>query len=128
MPKTPPRDKPNRPALGRGTGNHSRKPLSVGELLSKQPATRAVRAALDAEQQWLARLREQLPAELAARLAGAVERRGTLTVYATSAAWCTRLKYALAGTLAPLQAAAPQLRALQVRVRPPGKGAGPRGD
>ena len=127
MPKTPPRDKPNRPALGPGTGNRSRKTLSVGELLSKRPAAGAVQAALDAQQQWLARLRLRLPTDLAAQLAGAVERRGTLVVYAASAAWCTRLKYALAEVLPQLRAEVPGIRALQVRVRPPGRAAGQRG-
>ncbi len=121
MPKTPPQDKPDEPALGRGSRTRGRRTVAIGELLSRQPAARAVRAALDRQEQWLAQLRDILPPELGAQLAGAVERRGTLIIYASSAAWCTRLKYALAGALPRCQELAPQLRALQVRVRPPGR-------
>jgi hypothetical protein len=102
---------------------------SISDLLSRQPAARAVRTALDAQQQRLAWLRDILPAELGAQLTGAVERRGTLIVYASTAAWCARLRYALSGSLMRCQEHEPTIRALQVRVRPPGSGvaAGPLG-
>jgi hypothetical protein len=94
--------------------------------LSKQPAARAAQAALGAQQQWLDLLRARLPAELAAHVVGAVPRRDTLVVYASSAAWSTRLRYALADGLAECRALDPRIRALSVRIRPPG-GATPRG-
>ncbi|MFO1400227.1 MAG: DciA family protein [Steroidobacteraceae bacterium] len=124
MPKTPPQDKPNHPALGPGSRSHSRKISSIGELLSTHRLPRAVRAAqaaLDAQAQWLARLRDILPAKLGAQISGVAEQRGTLVIYANSAEWCTRLKYALAGALPRCQEHAPGLRSLQVRVRPPGR-------
>ncbi|MCC7460838.1 MAG: DUF721 domain-containing protein [Gammaproteobacteria bacterium] len=87
--------------------------------MSRQPAARAAQRGLDAQQRWLAWLRDIVPAELGTRMIGAAEQRGTLIVYASSAAWCTRLKYALADALPRCQERAPQIRALQVRVRPP---------
>ena len=123
MPKPPRQDKPKLPALGPGTRTRSRRIASVAELLSRQPAARAVKAAVDAQQQWLVWLRDILPADLRAQVVGAVSRRGTLIVYASSAAWSTRLRYALAGGLAACQTRDPRIRALSVRVMPPG-GAG----
>jgi hypothetical protein len=84
-------------------------------------AVQSAQAGLDAQAQWLARLRDILPEELGAQLRGAVEQRGTLIIYAASAEWCTRLRYALAGALPRCQEHVPALRALQVRLRPPGR-------
>jgi hypothetical protein len=100
---------------------------SIGELLSRQPAARAVQAAVDAQQQWLVWLRDILPADLRTQVVGAVSRRGTLIVYASSAAWSTRLRYALAGGLAACQTRDPRIRALSVRVMPPGGAGAARG-
>lgn len=126
MPKTPPQHKPPRPVLGPGTRTRRPGMRSIGDLLSKQPAARAVQAALGAQQPWLDWLRARLPAELAAQVVGAAPRRDTLIVYASSAAWSTRLRYALADGLAECQALDSRIRALSVRIRPPG-GATPRG-
>jgi hypothetical protein len=120
MPKNPPRDKPKLPALGRGTRVRGAGISSIGELLSRQPAARALQAAVGAQQQWLTWLRGRLPAELRDHVVGAMPRRDTLVVYASSAAWSTRLRYALAGGLADCQARDPRIRALSVRVLPPG--------
>jgi hypothetical protein len=94
--------------------------------LSRQPATRALQAGRDAREQWLAWLRDILPAELRPHLVGAAPRRGTLIVYAASAAWSTRLRYALAGSLAACQARDAAIRELSVRVLPPGGVGAPR--
>jgi len=122
MPKNPPHDKPKLPVLGRGTRARGGKISSIGELLSRQPAARAVQAAVGAQQQWLTWLRGRLPDELRDHVVGAVPRRDTLIVYASSAAWSTRLRYALAGGLADCQARDPRIRTLSVRVMPPGAG------
>jgi hypothetical protein len=98
----------------------------ISDLLSRQPTARAVQAAVDVEQQWLGWLRDILPAELRGELAGAVARRGTLFIYASSAAWSTRLRYALASVLPQCQARDPGVRALRVRVMPPGGVGSPR--
>jgi hypothetical protein len=59
---------------------------------------------------------------------GAVPRRGTLIVYASSAAWSTRLRYALASaSVAECQELDPRIRTLSVRVMPPGSVGAPRG-
>jgi hypothetical protein len=123
MPKPPPQDKPIHPALGPGSRVRSRRITVIGELLSRQALPRAAQAGLDAQQRWLAWLRDIVPAELGERICGAVEHRGSLIIYASSAEWCTRLKYALADALPRCQERTPQIRALQIRVRPPGKAA-----
>jgi hypothetical protein len=128
MPKTPPQDKPKLAVLGPGTRTRSRKISSVGELLSRQPAARALQATVGAQQQWLDWLRAKLPAELRNHVVGAVPRRDTLIVYASSAAWSTRLRYALADVpAAECQALDSRIRALSVRVMPPGSVGAPRG-
>ena len=99
---------------------------SIGELLSRQPGIQALEAGRDAREQWLAWLRDILPAELRAHVVDAAPRRGTLIVYAASAAWSTRLRYALAGSLAACQARNAEIRKLSVRVLPPGGVQAPR--
>src|SRR2546430_13630205 len=58
-----------------------------------------------------------LPTELGARVCGVIERDGTLVIFAASAAWCARLRYALQELDPQIRAAAPQLTAIAVRVR-----------
>ena len=64
---------------------------------------------------WLCR---HLPTDLAAQVSGVVERRGTLVIFAASAAWSARLRYALLELEAQIRAAAPAITAIAVRVRP----------
>jgi hypothetical protein len=123
MPKPPPQDKPKLPALGPGTRTRSGKVRAISELLSRQPTARAVQGALAAQQQWVVWLRSVLPENLREQVVGAVPRRGTLVVYAASAAWSARLRYALADGLRECQARDPRIRALSVRVMPPGAAA-----
>jgi hypothetical protein len=66
-------------------------------------------------QKWLA---AHLSAELAPRLSGAVERAGNLTLFAESAAWAARLRYALPELEAQLRRAAPHVNEVRVRVLP----------
>jgi hypothetical protein len=47
-----------------------------------------------------------------------LERDGTLVIFAASAAWCARLRYALQELDPQIRAAAPQLTAIAVRVQP----------
>ncbi|HXZ59019.1 MAG TPA: DciA family protein [Steroidobacteraceae bacterium] len=67
---------------------------------------------------WNAWLSERLPAEIRARLSGVVEREGTLVIFAESAAWSARLRYAVQELEPEILAAAHGLSAVQVRVRP----------
>jgi len=120
MPKTPPPDKPKHPVLD--PGKRSRRPgmRSVSDLLSRPAVARVPPAGPGAQQQWLDWLRARLPAELAVHVVGAVPRRDTLIVYASSAAWSTRLRYALVDGGLESQSLDGRIRRLSVRVRPPG--------
>ncbi len=67
---------------------------------------------------WSEWLSAQLPAEIHARISGLNERDGTLVVFAESAAWCARLRYALLELEGSLRAAHPWVQSIQVRVLP----------
>jgi len=67
---------------------------------------------------WSDWLCHHLPTEFGARICGVVERDGTLVIFAASAAWCARLRYALQELDPQIRAAAPQLTAIAVRVQP----------
>ncbi|HEY0768316.1 MAG TPA: DciA family protein [Steroidobacteraceae bacterium] len=59
-----------------------------------------------------------LPTDIGARVSGVVERDGTLVIFAASAAWCARLRYAVQELEVQIRAAAPALTDIEVRVRP----------
>jgi hypothetical protein len=75
--------------------------------------TQAARASF-----WNAWLSARLPAEVRARVSGVVEREGTLVIFAESAAWSARLRYAVQELEPEILAAARGLTAVQIRVRP----------
>ena len=62
--------------------------------------------------------RLHLPAEIHARVSGVNEREGTLVVFAESAAWCARLRFALMELEGSLRAAHPLVQSIEVRVLP----------
>jgi hypothetical protein len=67
---------------------------------------------------WSEWLPKHLPAELAARISGVVERDGTLVIFAESAAWSARLRFVVLELEPQIRAAAAALAAIEVRVRP----------
>jgi hypothetical protein len=67
---------------------------------------------------WSDWLSAHLPAEIRARVSGVNERDGTLVVFAESAAWCARLRYALAELEPALRAVGSAVAAVKVRVLP----------
>jgi len=69
---------------------------------------------------WSEWLSQHLPVELRGRLSGVVERDGTLVIFAESAAWSARLRYAVQELEPEIHAAAAGLSAIAVRVRPRG--------
>ncbi len=92
---------------------------SIKHLLARAPllspiADRAARQAF-----WLSWLEARLPAELAGRVTGAVPRAGLLTVFAESAAWSARLRYALQELEGALREADPNIKRVAVKVLPP---------
>jgi hypothetical protein len=92
---------------------------SVKELLSRgaPDLTRVTRQAARAGF-WSGWLCRHLPTELAPTVSGVVERETTLVIFAASAAWGARLRYALKELEPQIRADFPALTAISVRVRP----------
>jgi hypothetical protein len=70
------------------------------------------------QQFWDRWLLERLGAALHGRISGISEQEGKLTVFAESAAWSARLRFALAELEAPIRAAASTVQSVSVRVLP----------
>jgi hypothetical protein len=92
---------------------------SVKELLARR-APHLARLSAEAVRQrqlgsWLT---PRLPAELQGKVTGVSERAGTLLVFAASAAWCARLRFALIELEPSLRAAHPAIGSIEVRVLP----------
>jgi hypothetical protein len=66
-------------------------------------------------QQWLS---THLPPELRPRLSGVTERDGALVIFAESAAWSARLKFAVLELEPQIRASAPAIATVTVRVLP----------
>jgi hypothetical protein len=95
-----------------------RKPINVKELIQKAPLLKKEAAQFfDTERQWLDFLATQLPGALSARIAGIGCRPPELTIYAESAAWSARLRYALAEFEAEIRARNPTIETIVVRVK-----------
>jgi hypothetical protein len=75
---------------------HANKPKLINDLILIKPGLRRLAARIPAQQSWLQWLRETVTAELAGHIVSAVPKNGQLVVFADSAGWGTRLRYALA--------------------------------
>ncbi|MFO1426986.1 MAG: DciA family protein [Steroidobacteraceae bacterium] len=129
MPKGPTRNKNLRPLSPTPRPYGQRKPLIVKDLLAKAGITsKGIAQFTDQQGLWMARLRERLPPELCAHITGTGFRAGELTVYAESAAWSARLRYALADQLEALRQAEPTIGRIAVRLRPRASSEGPDSD
>jgi hypothetical protein len=92
---------------------------SVKELLErKAPALTRVTDQAARANRWQAWLGEHLPAPLRPRLSGVIERSGTLVIFAESAAWSARMRYAVLELESAIRAADPAIGAVLVRVLP----------
>ncbi|MBS0364442.1 MAG: DUF721 domain-containing protein [Proteobacteria bacterium] len=92
---------------------------SVKDLLARAvPVVARVNEQAALHARWESWLRERLPAELAVRICGVAVRQGTLVVFADSAAWGARLRFALAPLEAELTAAESTLTRIEARVLP----------
>ena len=68
---------------------------SVKDLLARVvPGLTRVTEQVNRQNYWLEWLSQHLPAEIHARISGVSEQRGILVVFAESAAWSARLRYA----------------------------------
>lgn len=70
---------------------------------------------------WRRWLDERLQPPLPARITGVVEREGMLVVFAESASWGVRLRYALAELETELRTTHPEITRVAVRVLPSGR-------
>jgi hypothetical protein len=98
----------------RGPRVHSVKDLLAGaEPSLKRVTDQAARAKFWGG--WLAR---HLPAAVSTRISGISEREGNLVIFAESAAWSARLRYAVLELEREIRAADPALARIAVRVLP----------
>jgi len=67
---------------------------------------------------WSRWLSAHLPAQIFARISGVSERDGTLVIFAETAAWSARLRYAVLELEPDIRAADPAVSAIEVRVLP----------
>jgi hypothetical protein len=115
-----------RPASG---GAHHPIPHSVKQLLTEGGGLRQLRGRLPdrragphPQPEWSAWLGARLPAELAAHLTAVVRRPlpapggAHLVLFADSATWCARLRYALVALEGEIRARDAAIGAIQVRV------------
>lgn len=128
MPNKLRRDKKSRRGSRRGVaqirpGPDSVKRLdSVKSLLARQTPVLASIAEQSARQRvWRGWLEGRLAEPLRAHLSGIVEREGTLLIYAESAGWGVRLRYAVAELETELRREHPQIARVLVRVLPEGE-------
>ena len=89
--------------------------MPVLTRVTDQAADRASRSEF-----WRGWLCRHLPTDLAGRVSGVVEREDTLVIFAASAAWSARLRFALNELEPQIRAEASTLSAIRVRVRPRG--------
>jgi hypothetical protein len=127
MPKKPPQDKKSIPKtrsrrdLRHLAGRNRIAPQSLAGIMKSGALLQGLDAKREQRQLWLDWLREALPKELGAAVVGAVARGEVLTVHAASAAWASRLRFALPGLADRVRERAPQIVTLQVRVAPAGR-------
>lgn len=93
---------------------------SVGDLLNRRhiPVLSRITGQSARQAFWRDWLAVHLPAGLAGRITGIVEREGTLTVFAESAAWSARLRYAMEELGAAVREADPHIERVVVKVMP----------
>jgi hypothetical protein len=89
--------------------------------MSNQGVLAGLRRAHAVEEDWLAWLRARLPEELAAAATQAIPRGEELVVMARTAAWSSRLRYALAGLEPDLAALGQAPQRITVKVSPTGR-------
>jgi hypothetical protein len=123
MPNMPHRNKRHRSRLKpTGSAKSTRKPHSVKDLLARiTPALTRVSDQVARQDFWHQWLAEHLAAELLPHLSGIVERADTLVIFAESAAWSARLRYAIKELEAQLRESRPAIQQIAIRVRPKGK-------
>jgi hypothetical protein len=118
MPKnTRPYNQENSQRELRHTKSGARHLTSIGESLARLPLLRQRAAQAVEKQTVIDWLRLNLPAELAAHVAGAELQAGVLVVRGDAAAWSERLRYALAALGPDLTKRWPEVQQCEVKLQ-----------
>jgi len=127
MPKPPPRNNLPKVSAPTSPSNRLKKPIGIKDLLGRSaPLQQAIARQTDRGVFWREFFALRLPTDLAAQVTQVVERDGVLSVYAASAAWSARLRFALAEHWPAALEAAPGLKRWSVRVQPAAASTGAR--
>ena len=105
------------PTPSTGASVRAGKLNSVNELLSHRSGLRRIVDSIPAQLSWAEWLRGALAAPLTGHIVTAVPKSGELVVFADSAAWATRLRYALAALLPQISARDATILRMTVRVQ-----------
>jgi hypothetical protein len=123
MHKKPASDKKTRARNRSARASYGKSHSTIKDLLRQGPKLRELAARLPEQHSWVQWLRELLPAELGPHIVNAVPRslaadggRSELVVFADSAAWCSRLRYALVGIEEQIIARDAAVQRIRVRV------------
>jgi hypothetical protein len=119
MPKKMSRNKCGSPRIRTRTPSRAARLHSVKDLLTKKSAllTQVSQHAIR-QNHWENWLASRLPAPLAARVSSVSEHAHALVIFAESAAWAARLRYAIADLEQQIRAHDAALTAIEVRVLP----------
>ncbi len=92
---------------------------SVKDILSRlSPTLTRVTDQAARQATWRDWIQTNLPSEITAKISGIVERDGTVVLFAESAAWSARLRYAVQEIEGTLREAHPNITEVKVRVLP----------
>jgi hypothetical protein len=119
MPKKMSRNKRSNPRMSSRTVPRYSRPDSVKDLLAhKLPGLKRVTDQAVRQSFWNGWLCGHIPAAMRTKISGVAERDGTLVIFAESAAWSARLRYAVHELEGEIRAANPKLTEIEVRVLP----------
>ena len=119
MPKKAGRNKRGKPLMRSRTRPVSPPADSVKDLLRRVlPSLKRVTDQAARANFWEKWLSERLPPEIRSRVSGVTEQEGRLTVFAVSAVWSARLRYAIAELEPAIRSARPGVTDVAVRVLP----------
>ena len=125
MPKNPPQDKKKsrekqaQNAYVRTRRNVKSTPRSINNIMTGKTWVQNLKSAQSMQQDWLTWLKGQLPEELRSCLRAVIPKGAELVVLTDSAAWSTRVRYALGALDGPIRArAGGAISRVTVRVAP----------
>jgi hypothetical protein len=102
-----------------GGRDNSKRTDSVKDLLARvTPVLAPIAAQRTRQKNWLEWLEKRLEQPLVQRITEVVEREGTLVIFAESAGWSVRVRYAVAELEREIRDAHPSIAAIAVRVMP----------